>query len=206
MLKLELERSVGDLVTKSCPTLATPWTVACQAPLSMELQASILEWVAIYFSKRKKNQRWNCQNPVDLRKSKTISENIYICFIEYTKAFECVYQNKLWKIIQGMRIPDHLTWLLWNLYAGQEAIVRTGHGKTDWYCQLANLTYMQSTWCKIPEWMKHKPESNCWGNINKLRHADDTTLMAENEEDLELFDKGEKGEWKSWLKTQHSKN
>ena len=74
------------------------------------------------------------------------------------------------------------------------------------YCQLAYLTFMQSTWCKIPEWTKHKPESNCWESINNLRHADDTTLVAENEEELELLDEGEKGEWKSWLKTQHSKN
>ena len=74
------------------------------------------------------------------------------------------------------------------------------------YCQLAYLTSMQSTWCKIPEWMKHKPESTCWGNLNNLRHADDTILIAENEEELEFFDEGEKGEWRSGLKTQHSKN
>ena len=59
-------------------------------------------------------------------------KNIYICFIDYAKAFDCVDQNKLWKILKEMGIPDHLNCLLWNLYAGQEATVRTGHGMTDW--------------------------------------------------------------------------
>ena len=78
------------------------------------------------------------------------------CFIDYAKAFECVEHNKLWKILQSMGIPDHLTCLLRNLYAGQETIVRTGHGTTDWfqigkeyikavYGHPAYLTYMQST-------------------------------------------------------------
>ena len=95
-----------------------------------------------------------------------------------------------------MEIPDHLTCLLRNLYAGQEATVRTGHGKTDWfqtrrgelqgiYCHPAYLTYMQSTSCKMPGWMKHKLESRLPGeNINNLRYTDDTTLMAESEEEL----------------------
>ena len=58
---------------------------------------------------------------------------IYFCFIDYAKAFDCVDYNKLWKILQEMGIPDHLTYLLRNLYAGQEATVRTGHGATDWF-------------------------------------------------------------------------
>ena len=84
-------------------------------------------------------------------------KNIYFCFIDYAKAFKCVDHNKLWKILKEMGIPDHLTCLLRNLYAGQEATVRTGHGKTDWfqigkgvyakavYCHPAYLIYMQST-------------------------------------------------------------
>ena len=60
-------------------------------------------------------------------------KNIYFCFIDYAKAFDCVDHNKLWKILKEMEIPDHLTWLLRNLYAGQEATVRTGHGTTDWF-------------------------------------------------------------------------
>ena len=81
---------------------------------------------------------------------------ICFCFIDYAKAFDCVDHNKLWKILKKMGIPDHLTCLLRNLYAGQEATVRTGHGTTDWfqvgkgsvkavYCHPAYLTYMQST-------------------------------------------------------------
>ena len=66
-----------------------------------------------------------------IRKARKFQKNIYFCFIDYAKAFNCVYQTNLWKILQEMRIPDHLTCLLRNLYAGQEATVRTRHGKTD---------------------------------------------------------------------------
>ena len=83
-------------------------------------------------------------------------KNIYFCFIDYAKAFDCVDHNKLWKILKHMGTPDHLICLLRNLYAGQEATIRTGHGTTDWfqfrkeyvkaaYCHPAYLTYMQST-------------------------------------------------------------
>ena len=91
-----------------------------------------------------------------IRKARESQRNIYFCFIDYAKAFDCVYHNKLWKILKEMGIPDHLTCLLRNLYAGQEATVRTGYGTTDWfqigkeyvkavYCHPANLTFMQST-------------------------------------------------------------
>ena len=81
---------------------------------------------------------------------------MYFCFIDYAKDFGSVDHNKLWKILKEMGIPDHLTCLLRNLYAGQEATVRTGHGITDWfqirkeyvkavYCHFAYLSYMQST-------------------------------------------------------------
>ena len=66
-----------------------------------------------------------------MEKAREFQKNIYFCFIDYTKAFECVDHNKLWKILKEMGIPDHLTCLLSNLYAGQEATVRTGHGTTD---------------------------------------------------------------------------
>ena len=89
-------------------------------------------------------------------KKQEFQKNIYFYFIDYAKAFDCVDHNKLWKIQKEMGIPDHLTCLLRNLYAGQEATVRTGHGTTDWfqigmkyikavYCHPAYLTYMQST-------------------------------------------------------------
>ena len=92
---------------------------------------------------------------MDHQKSKTVPEKIYFCFTDYAKAFDCVDHNKFWKILQEMGITDHLTCLLRNLYAGQEATVRTGHGTTDWFqigkgvrqgCILSPyLTYMQST-------------------------------------------------------------
>ena len=95
---------------------------------------------------------------MDHRKSKEIpkKKKIYFCFIDCAKLFDCVDHNKLWKILKEMRIPDHLTCLLRNLYAGQEATVRNGHGTMDWfqigkgvvkavYCHPAYLTYMQST-------------------------------------------------------------
>ena len=68
-----------------------------------------------------------------IEKAREFQKNIYFCFIDYAKAFDCVDHNKLWKILQEMGIPGHLTCLLRNLYAGQEATVRTGHGTTDWF-------------------------------------------------------------------------
>ena len=97
-----------------------------------------------------------------IEKARKFQENIYFCLIDYTKAFDCVDLNKLWKILKEMRIQDHVTCLLRNLFAGQEATVRTGHGTTDWfqqcwkcvceavYCHPAYLTYMQSTSGKVP--------------------------------------------------------
>ena len=68
-----------------------------------------------------------------LEKTKEFQKNIYFCFIDYAKAFDCVGHNKLWKILKETRTPDHLTCLLRKLYAGQEATVRTGHGTVDWF-------------------------------------------------------------------------
>ena len=104
-----------------------------------------------------------------MEKAREFQKNIYFCFIDYAKAFDCVDHNKLWKILKEMGIPDHLTCLLRNLYAGQKGTVRTGQGATDCsklgkeyvkavYCHLAYLTYMQSTSCDMPGWMKHKLE------------------------------------------------
>ena len=91
---------------------------------------------------------------MDHQKSKRVSEKYLFCFIDYAKAFDCVHHNKLWKILKEMGIPDYLICLLRNLYAGQEATVRTGHGTADWFqtgkgvgqgCILSPLTSMQST-------------------------------------------------------------
>ena len=68
-----------------------------------------------------------------MEKEREFQKNIYLCFIDYAKAFDCVDHNQLWKILKEMAIPDHLTCLLRNLYVGQEATVRTGHGTTDWF-------------------------------------------------------------------------
>ena len=68
-----------------------------------------------------------------IEKAKEFQKNIYFCFIDYAKAFDCVDQNKLWKILKEMGIPDHLTHLPTNLYSSQEAAVKTGHGTTDWF-------------------------------------------------------------------------
>ena len=91
-----------------------------------------------------------------MEKARVFQKNIYFCFIDCAKAFDCVDYNQLWKILKEMGIPDHLTCLLRNLYAGQEAPVRTGHGTTDWFqiekglrqavcCHPDYLTSMQST-------------------------------------------------------------
>ena len=94
-----------------------------------------------------------------IKKARKFQKNIYFWFIDNAKPSDCVDHNKLWKILQEIGIPDHLTCLLRNLYADQEATVRTGHGTTDWfqekeyvkavYCHPAYLTYMQSTLCKM---------------------------------------------------------
>ena len=106
-----------------------------------------------------------------IEKARELQKNI--CFIDYSRAFDCVDHNKLWKILKEMGIPDHLTCLLRNLYAGQEAPVRTAYVKWTGsklgkgvYCHPAYSTYMQSTSCDIPGWMKHKLESRLPGGIS----------------------------------------
>ena len=112
-----------------------------------------------------------------VEKAREFQKNIYFCFIDYTKSFDCVHHNKLWKILQEMGISDHLTCLLRNLHAGQEATVRTGHGITDWFkigrwvhkgCILSpcllNLYAEYIMW--NASWMKHKLESILWGDIS----------------------------------------
>ena len=130
-----------------------------------------------------------------IEKSRESPKNIYFCFIDYTKAFDCVDHNKLWKILKEMGIPDQLTYLLRNLYAGQEATVRTGHGTTDWFqirkgvrqgCILSPCLFI--LYAEYIMWNARLEEAQAGlkiagRNINNLRYADDTTLMAESEED-----------------------
>ena len=131
-----------------------------------------------------------------MEKAREFQKNIYFCFIDYAKAFDCVHHNKLWKILKEMGIPDHLTCLLRNLYAGQEATVRTGHETTDWFqigkggrqgCTLSPCLFnfyaeyiMRNTGLEE----RQAGIKIAGRNINNLRYADDTTLMAESEEEL----------------------
>ena len=116
-----------------------------------------------------------------MEKAREFQKNTYFCFTDHSKAFDCVDHNKLWKILKEMEIPDHLTCLLRNLYTGQKAIVRTGHGTTGSklgkeyikavYCHPAYLTYMQSISCEMPGWMKYKLESKLSEEISIISHT-----------------------------------
>ena len=121
---------------------------------------------------------------------------MYFCFIDYAKAFDCVDHDKLWKILKKMGKPDHLTCLLKNLYTGEEATVRTGHGTTDWFQiekgvrQGCILSLCLFNFCAEYIMRNAGLEEAQAGvkiarrNLNNLRYADDTTLMAESEEEL----------------------
>ena len=131
-----------------------------------------------------------------IKKAKEFQKNIYFCFIDYAKAFDCVDHSKLWKILKEMGIPDHLTCLFRNLYASQEATVRTGHGTTDWF-QIRKgvlqgsilspcLFNLYTEYIMRNAWLKEAQAGIkiAGRNINNLRHAEDTTLLAEGEEEL----------------------
>ena len=145
---------------------------------------------------RQRNQRSNCQIPWIIEKAREFQQNTYFCFIDYTKPFDCVDHNKLWKILQEMGIPDYLTCLLRNLYAGQEATVRTGHGTTDWF-QIGKGVYQGCILspCLFNLYVEYFMQNVgldeaqtgikiARRNINNLRYADDTSLMAESEEEI----------------------
>ena len=152
--------------------MCEPWTSICSS------------WIY----KKQKNQRSTCQHLFDHWKSKRVPENIYPCFVGYSKAFDCVDHNKLWKILKEMGIPDHLMCLLRKLCAGQEAQVRTGYGTTDWFqirkgvsqgCILS--PYLFNLYAEYIMWNAGLDEGQAGfkihrRNINKLRYADDTTL------------------------------
>ena len=153
-----------------------------------------------------------------MEKAKEFQKNIYFCFIDYAKAFDCVDLNKPWKILKEMGIPDHLTCLLRNLYAGQEATVRTGNGSTDWFqirkgvrqgCILSPCLFnLNAEYIMLNAGLDEAQAGIKMArrNINNLRYADDTTLMAEREEKVKSLFVKVKGERKSWLEIQHSKN
>ena len=131
-----------------------------------------------------------------IEKAREFQKSVYFCFIDYAKAFGCMDHNKLWKIIKEMGIPDHLTYLLRNLYAGQEATVRTRLGTMDWFqigkgvfqgCILSPCLF--NLHAEYVMWNARLDEAQAGikiarRNINNLRYADDTTFMAESEEEL----------------------
>ena len=146
-------------------------------------------------------------------KSKRIPEKHQFCFINYAKVFDCVDHNKLWKILQKLGIPDYLTCFLQSLYAGQEATVRTGHVTTNWFqiekgvCQGCILSpYLFNLYTEYIIQNARLDEAQAGikiarRNISNLRHVDDTTLMAENEEELKsLLMKVKEGSEKVGLK------
>ena len=134
-----------------------------------------------------------------IKKAREFQENIYFCFVDYAKAFDCVDHNKLWRILKEMAIPDHLTCFLRNLYVGQEATVRIGHGTTEWFqirkgvrqsCILSPCLF--NFYAEYI--MRHAGLEEAQvgikiagRNINDLRYADDTTLMAESEGELQIL-------------------
>ena len=152
-----------------------------------------------------------------IEKAREFQKNIYFYFIDYAEAFDCVDHNKLWKILKEMQIPDHLTCLLRNLYTGQEATVRTGHGTTDWFqigkgvhkgCILSPCLFNLYAEYIMRNTGMHKAQAGikiARRNLNNLRYVDDTTLMAESEELKRLLMKV-KEESESLLKAQHSEN
>ena len=129
-----------------------------------------------------------------MEKAREFQRNIYFCFIDYAKAFDCVDHNKLWKILKEMGIPDHLTCLLRNLYVGKEATVRTGHRTTDWF-QIRKGVHQGCVLspCLFNFYAKYIMKNSgldeaqagikiARQNINNPRYVDGTTHMAESEE------------------------
>ena len=154
-----------------------------------------------------------------MEKAREFQQNFYFCFIDYTKAFNCMDHNKLRKILKEMGTPDHLICHVRNLYAAQEATVRTEHETTDWFkigrgvrqgCILSPCLFnLYAEYIMRNAGLDEaQAEINiARRNINNLRYADDTTLMAEREEEIKsLLMKVKEESEKSWLKAQHSEN
>ena len=152
-----------------------------------------------------------------IEKAREFQKNIYLCFIDYAKAFDCVDYSKLWKTLKEMGILDHLTCLLRNLHVGQEATVRTLCGTTDWFaiekgvqqgCLLSPCLFILNAGCIVQKARLDELQAEikiAGGNINNLRYVDDTTLMAESKEELKnlLMKVKEKSGKKNWLKTKY---
>ena len=141
-----------------------------------------------------------------MEKAREFQKSIYFCFIDYAKAFACVDHNKLWKILKEMGIPDHLTCLLRNLYAGQEATVRTGHGTIDWFqigkgvrqgCILSPcLSNLYAEYIMRNAGLEEAQAGIkiAGRNINNLRYADYTTLVQKVRRTKKPLDESGRGE------------
>ena len=150
-----------------------------------------------------------------IEKAREFQKNIYFSFIDYAKAFDCVDHKKLWKIIKEIGVPDHLTCLLRNLYEGQEATVRTGHGTTDWLqiekgvhedCILSPCSFNLYAEYIMRNAGLEEAQAGikiAGRSINNFRWHHPYGRKWRTEESL---DESERGEWKSWLKAQHSEN
>ena len=148
---------------------------------------------------RLRNQRSIANIPCIIKKAREFQKNIYFCFIDYAKGFDCLDHNKLCKILKEMGIPDHPTYLLTNLYAGQEATVRTRHGPTDWFqirkgvhqgCMLSPCLFnLYAEYILRKAGLEEAQVGIKFArrNINNLRYADDTALMEESEEELKTL-------------------
>ena len=146
------------------------------------------------FLERQRNQRSNCQHPLDHQKRKRVPEKHLFLLYWLCQSLDCVGHNTLWKILKEMGIPDHLTCLLRNLYADQEATVRTGHRTTDWFqkgkgvrqgCVLSPCLFNFYAEYIMRNAGLEEAQAGikiAGRNINSLRYANDTTLMAESEE------------------------
>ena len=146
-----------------------------------------------------------------MEKAREFQKNIYFCFIDYAKAFDCADHNKLWRILKEMGIPDHLTCLLRNLYAGQAATVRTGHRTTDWF-QIGKGVHQGCilSACLLNFYAEYIMRNAgldetqakikiAWRNINNPIYADDTTLMEVSKEELNSLLKLKEGSEKAGL-------
>uniref|UniRef100_A0A4W2D8W3 RNA-directed DNA polymerase n=1 Tax=Bos indicus x Bos taurus TaxID=30522 RepID=A0A4W2D8W3_BOBOX len=170
--------------------VVTPWQTFCTVILRSLLPR---EWRGFRKGRGTRDQIANiCWI---MEKAREFQKSIYFCFIDYAKAFDCVDHNKLWKILKEMGIPDHLICLSRNLYAGQEATVRTGRGTTDWFqiggvrqgCILSPCLFnLYAEYIMRNAGLKETQAGIkiAGRNLNNLRYADDTTLMAESEEEL----------------------
>ena len=202
--KVSLHSNPKEGNAKECSNYCTIALISYSSKVMLKiLQARLQQYVTVNFQMFKlvleKAEEPEIKLPTCVgswKKQESSRKNIYFCFIDHAKAFDCVDHNTLWKILKELGIPDHLTCLLRNLYAAQEATVRTGHGTTDWF-QIGKGVHQGCIFspCLFNFYVEYimrnagleEPQAGikiAGRNINNLRYADDTTLMAESEKEL----------------------